>query len=604
MSSEPTRGRRKRSPESDILTDGQWHHLHPVTPLLRGGVAFIVILGIVIANFRERLVAMFVPAFQGTDDYDPVTLMLNSPYLLLILGIVLAGLLLLFVFFYVSWRMGTFRITGDAVEMRSGILMRRHRQAKLDRIQSVNIVRPFLARLLGAAKVEVSVAGENSNVSLEYVYGRDAEPLRRDLLTLASGVKLAEREAAAAAAGTGAAGGRLENLVNSRVNDLLAPELNAQELQATSVVRIPAGRVILSTIVSLATVFAVAALVFVITQVVQGRYWALFPLLPVLIGVGGYYWSKISKSLRYSVASTPSGIRVGSGLLSTSNDTVPPGRVHAVRVTQPLLWRPFGWWQVQINRAGTSVQDMANGGTTILQVGKLDDAAAVVGLLLNQPYYQPVRRLLGDALGDPARAGFILSPRRAAWLNPLSWSRTGYTVTGDLLIFRRGLVWRHLDLVPLARTQSVRMTQGPIERRLRVASVLVQTVLGPVTPALPHMAASDTVDLFERVSAATVVAMNADETHRWASARAAGPVPGAPRLDLGQWTPSAEQEVALAADGPATGDGAAARYPGVAAPRPAAPAPSPEAVHPPLNPAIPGDDARFRAPSADPGEGR
>ena len=51
--------------------------------------------------------------------------------------------------------MHSFRITGDAVEVRSGILFRTQRKARLDRIQGINIVRPVLARLFGAAKLDI-----------------------------------------------------------------------------------------------------------------------------------------------------------------------------------------------------------------------------------------------------------------------------------------------------------------------------------------------------------------------------------------------------------------------------------------------------------------
>src|SRR5690606_2122443 len=36
-----------------------WRRLHPLSPLLRGGLVLLVIAGIVIANFRDRLVELF-----------------------------------------------------------------------------------------------------------------------------------------------------------------------------------------------------------------------------------------------------------------------------------------------------------------------------------------------------------------------------------------------------------------------------------------------------------------------------------------------------------------------------------------------------------------
>ena len=52
------------SPERDeTLADGEWHRMHPLTPLFKGGLALIIIAGIAIANLRDRLIAWFVEFF-------------------------------------------------------------------------------------------------------------------------------------------------------------------------------------------------------------------------------------------------------------------------------------------------------------------------------------------------------------------------------------------------------------------------------------------------------------------------------------------------------------------------------------------------------------
>src|SRR5690606_24234832 len=101
----------------------------------------------------------------------------------------LGVILLLCVAFYVVWRFHTFRITADHVEVRKGILFRSHRRAPLDRVQGVNLTRPFLARLVGLSKLEVVGAGVDANVELEYLKTSIAETLRADILRLASGAR-------------------------------------------------------------------------------------------------------------------------------------------------------------------------------------------------------------------------------------------------------------------------------------------------------------------------------------------------------------------------------------------------------------------------------
>ncbi|MCU1420101.1 MAG: hypothetical protein JWR57_1270 [Mycetocola sp.] len=514
----PAELRQRRS-----LTDGEWHRLHPATPLLRGGIAFLAIAGFVIANLRERLVDLFLPRAGEYDpeDYDPITYVWEHGYVGLALLAILVVLIVVMTGFYLSWRMHTFRVTDEAVEVRSGILFRTHRKAKLDRIQGVGISRPFLPRLFGAAKMDVSVAGQDASVKLEYLFSRDADDLRRDVLTLASGVRLAEQGLAPTpAVGPGGIENEaaLSRIVNERVTEFLAPELDPGTAPPESVVRIPVGRLVASTLLSLGTVFFLILVVVMIVSLVNGQIWALFWFVPSVIGIASYFWSTITKSLRYSIAGTPSGVRIGSGLFSTSNDTLPPGRVHAIEVSQSILWRPFGWWQVKINKAGLSVEAAAGGkgNTTVLPVGTLPDVARVVELMLGGVSSTALHDELDLAIREPARSGFVLAPRRSRWLNPLAWRRTGYTLHDDLLVFRKGVVWRKVDLLPLARLVSFAVSQGPIERMLRLASAHAHTVLGPITATLPAIGTAEAASLFEQVAEGIVVATRADHSHRWA----------------------------------------------------------------------------------------
>jgi putative membrane protein len=149
------------------LADGNWHRLHPASPLLRGGIFVFAMLGFVIANLRERVVDVVfgIPRDSG----DPLDEIYQRGAVGWALLIAAAVLIVIIVGFSLSWRMHTFRVTDESVEVRSGILFRSHRQARLDRIQGVNIVRPLIPRLFGAAKLEVSVAGQDANVQLSYL---------------------------------------------------------------------------------------------------------------------------------------------------------------------------------------------------------------------------------------------------------------------------------------------------------------------------------------------------------------------------------------------------------------------------------------------------
>ena len=520
----------------NTLADGDWHRLHPASPLLRGGIFVFALLGFVIANFRERVVDLVfgIPRESG-DPLDTIYERGAVGWALLIAGGILVVILIAF---SLSWRMHTFRVTDESVEVCSGILFRSHRKARLDRIQGVNIVRPLIPRLFGAAKLEVSVAGQDANVQLAYLGSALADGLRRDILQLASGARqprpgpgdLAPEtpppagDPALMPAGSplAAQAGRrqaLNDYASARVGEFLAPELDPDAAPPESVVRIPLLRLIGSIVFSGFTVFvAVAIVALVVSVIVGGSEWLLIAIFPGLIASVGYYISRFTKSLRYSIAGTRDGVRVGFGLLTTSNETLPPGRIHAIGVTQPLAWRPFGWWQISINKAGHSTNDGAAGqaATTVLPVGSLSDVAKVLELILPGFAIDEPRALIQRGLtsrgGDD---GFANAPRRAAWLRPFSWRRTGYAVSAGAVLLRRGVLSRELVLVPLARLQSVGINQGPVRRRLRLASARLHTVAGPVSATLGVIDVGEAERLLETVTAGAVASADSDTSHHW-----------------------------------------------------------------------------------------
>lgn len=501
------------------LSDGEWHRLHPASPLLKGGIALLAIIGVVVANMRDQLVEMFVPG-AGYDDGNPIGLIVENGLIMWALLAVLVTLLALVAGFYVSWRMHTFRVTEEVVEVRSGVLFRTNRRARLDRIQGINIVRPIFARLFGAARLEVNQAGQDANVKLDYVGSSAADDLRREILRLASGTRTAS-----------APGGSHvpldQNIVDRRVNELLAPELDPDAAEPESVVKLSVGRLIGSIALSSATFVIIGGIVVaVVLSFFRGdALFLLFAFIPAAIAVMGYDVQKFTKSLRYSIAGTPDGVRVGFGLLSTSNETLPPGRIHSVKVSQPLLWRPFGWWEIKVNRASHSSTNGAAGqqNTTILPVGNLTDVKRVLGLVLPDSADETAAVFAERGLvarGEPDD-GFTCSPRRAAVLRWFSWRRNGFAISPGAVLLRKGAIWRELVIVPHPRLQSVSISQGPLLRMLRLVSVHVHTVAGPISAQLGAVDRDAAIVFFDTVAQAAVRASGADTSHRWRSSEMA-----------------------------------------------------------------------------------
>ncbi|WP_308492667.1 PH domain-containing protein [Microbacterium terrisoli] len=529
------------------LSDAEWHRMHPLTPLFRGGLVLVIVIGVVISNLRERIIDFFlrtsvpeVPDFENPG--DPVDFILRHNLVLWALLAVLVVVVVLVGLFYLAWRFHSFRITGDNVEVRHGVLFRSQRRAPLDRVQGVNLTRPMIARLLGMAKLEVVGAGSDSNVKLEYLSTSNAEEVRADILRLASGRRLAEARAKDAATPGGSRVAAAASVVTEALNDLV---LGAEDpvAEPASVVQIPVVRLLLSRVFGRGMIIIVVLITAAVIASIVGTPWILFTIIPMVLGFGTVLVRSTTKALRYSIAPTPDGVRITYGLFTTVTETLPPGRIHAIEVSQPLLWRPAGWWAVRVNRmsgrrADANEQDQFS---EVLPVGDRADVERVLRLLMpgmpeNGWPLVFEHGILGprsgadggDGAGAGAGAGagggdgadggdpYTNTPARARILRPLSWRRNGFLLAERALFLRRGYIWRNLAVFPLARLQSVGLHQGPLDRALNVAKVHAHTISGRVSGSLGAVDRDAATALFARAEAAAVAAGAADHTHRWA----------------------------------------------------------------------------------------
>ena len=131
--------------------DGAWLRVHPASPFVRGWVALAAI-----GYFFGR--DIFERALQGRPVFEG-ELAGRAPWLLAGGGLVLLAAVLGFV---LTWYFTKYQVSGGYVRVNTGFLFRQHRQARLDRVQAIDIVQPLLARIFGLAelKFEVADAGE------------------------------------------------------------------------------------------------------------------------------------------------------------------------------------------------------------------------------------------------------------------------------------------------------------------------------------------------------------------------------------------------------------------------------------------------------------
>jgi putative membrane protein len=181
--------------------------------------------------------------------------------------------------------------------------------------------------------------------------------------------------------------------------------------------------------------------------------------------------------------------------VETRNSTVPEGRVQSVKLEWPLLWRRAGWIRATMHIAGVRHQEGQPDRSSLLPVGRIAEAEAVVaratpGVVLTEVAVRPV-------------------PARAKWLAPFRRYVLGYHVGPYAFASRDGLLTRSLVLVPYARVQSVRVRQGPLQRRLRLATVHVDVAGGGPTAAAIHVDVEEARELALELAERTRAARNA-----------------------------------------------------------------------------------------------
>jgi len=395
---------------TSVAVETAWSRLHPLSPVVRAGSA-VAVLALFSTQFD---VGQRRAAFPW------------ASIVLLVLATA-AGV--------VSWLVTRWRVHGGDLQIETGLARRQSIRVPLSRIQAIDIISPVLARVLGLAEVRVVVAGRGTGrTRLAYLSSADAQRVRATLLALAHGL----------ASGT--------------------PEPPALQL-----LRIDNVRVVLATVLTapVNVLLVIAALAIGLSLVVPHGAATASIAVPALVGVVPEVFRRFNAVYDFHLAEAADGLRLSRGLLQTRTETIPFGRIQAVRWVEPLLWRSFGWVRLEVDVARQrSSQQREEGSSqlsrTLLPVGAREHAAWLL------------QRVLPGASPVPPPA---TRPPRRAWLRaPFSYHWLAFWHDGGrYAMARTGRVRPQVVVVPLEKVQSVRVRRGPLQRWLRLASVHIDT---------------------------------------------------------------------------------------------------------------------------------
>ncbi|WP_369248244.1 PH domain-containing protein [Streptomyces sp. R41] len=328
---------------------------------------------------------------------------------------------------FLSWWFTHFAVTDTELRIRTGLLFRRTAHIRLERLQAVDVTQPLLARVAGVAKLKLDVIGTDKKDELAYLGEGEARALRAELLARAAG---------------------------------FSPETAHEvgEAPVRQLLHVPARVLAISLVLTGATWGSLAAALVVppVLWLATHSVWTVLATgVPLLGAAGASSVGRFVAEYDWTVGESPDGLRIDHGLLDRTHETVPPGRVQTVRIVEPLLWRRRGWVRVELDVAGSS-------NSVLVPVAPREIAESVIAGVL-------------PGVTVPAPSSLSRPPRRAGWCVPFRWRGYGLAVTDTVFAARHGLLRRSLSLVPHAKVQSVRLTQGPWERFKGVADVHVDT---------------------------------------------------------------------------------------------------------------------------------
>jgi putative membrane protein len=394
-----------------------WRRLHPLSPIVRFGRVLIGVLGVAVASIAEQ------PGMRH-DGGLPISVIVYIG--LLVLGGI-GGV--------ISWLVTRWRIADGNLQIETGFIRRQSLRIPLARIQAVDVIAPLLGRFLGLAEVRVVSAGRGAEHGrLAYLTAAQAPVVRARLLALAHGLEAGTPEPAALP------------LLHVQ-NGLLLPALLMR------------SRVLAPILIAIAAVAGIAAA----PVIAPG---ALGSVITVLVVSGLGVARAFNEDFDFAISEAGDGVRLDRGLLQRRHETIPYGRIQAVRVVEPLFWRAFGWARLEVDVARQSVsreadRDAQQVARTLIPVASRDQALWLLARVMPDAHPNP-----------PPDAG---PPSRARLKAPLSFHLLAAWFGQRYVYARTGRVQVSTIIVPLVKVQSVRLKSGPLQRAFRVATVDVDT---------------------------------------------------------------------------------------------------------------------------------
>lgn len=480
--------------------DDGYRRVHRLTPLLRFWSVILAVLTVFILQLNMEILgdiyAFFSEGHLGEAMRGTA----------IAFGIFIVVCVVIWLVSGLWWRRLGFKLDDEEISIRRGVLSKSLRSARYDRTQAVDVVENLIARIFGLASVRVETAGGTSSViEVAYLKKAEAEDLRLEVLAHVHGVVdgRAEPDEAVAAMADAAPGADTADAAGATASTAALSIGDGKE-HPDIVPEIPIRRSLAAAGLRFTTILTVAFVVVIIVTPVP-----LGTVIPILVGIIPGIWGLLDSSWRFNaqVNEEENTLNIAYGLADRRRQSIRIERIHGVRVTQPFLWRFFGWYEVNVSVAGygRASGGAQSGSTRILPVGSRELALAL---------FERVSDLSADQIATYAKPeGYeqaeFTSPKRAVWSSPLDHTKQAVTLLDDdaIAITHAGRINRRVTAVTTSHIQELTFKAGPVRQLMRLGSVQFEMVAGPATLAGEDLEFSDCVELMDRLRARKLPAL-------------------------------------------------------------------------------------------------
>ncbi|HEX8307604.1 MAG TPA: PH domain-containing protein [Allosphingosinicella sp.] len=390
---------------------------------------------------------------------------------------------------WLVWRRFRYRVGSEEIVIESGVLHRNRRSIPFDRVQDVDVERTFLARLFGLAKVRIETGAG----------GKDEGLL--DSVSLAEADRL--REAVRASRSGAAPSAHVEAEAPAR-----------QILFAMDPARVVLSGLFNFSLVYIAGLFAIlqtfdrflpfdiydpARWIGLVDEYLPQR-WTLGAIAAVLLvaaalGAVAGVIRTVARDFGFRLSLEGDRLRREQGLLTRKEAVISRGRVQLAQVSGGPVRGLFGWGGLSFQTLGAGTDRSGHQSAAPFATrSEIEAVLAEVPPLRLPPPPEMIRvsrrHIVRSAAGTllPALAGIAAAsywlPYAPALLAALPLLVGGaalerryhrYGLADDLLFVSRGVWRRRLWLIPLGNVQSLSLSRGPIQRRLGLATLALDT---------------------------------------------------------------------------------------------------------------------------------